>query len=216
MISSPKQAGLTARALLLGAENDTARLAHALSEHDVLGQTGADLARLTREGRDAASEAIASVTAGMLELDLGDMLISGWRRYQLLMDAARETAQSPGRQEVVQLASHQVTCTFQPKVDLMISDVLVHTFQFQLTVVFDIEVAAAIIRGGKLVGLRSGEMSVCGTLSLQAPGKDIELMRQERRIDLHLIIHLGDGLPLLSADSDPPSSLPGPLSQAAG
>ena len=38
---------------------------------------GGDLGRLTREGREAAEEQLASVTAGLLDLDVGDLLIFG-------------------------------------------------------------------------------------------------------------------------------------------
>jgi hypothetical protein len=48
------------------------------------------------------------------------------------------------------------------------------------------------------------------------PGGDIELIHQERRIDMHLIIRVGNGTPLLSGDEEPAAAPgPGPLSPAA-
>jgi hypothetical protein len=48
------------------------------------------------------------------------------------------------------------------------------------------------------------------------PGGDIELIHQKRRIDMHLIIRVGNGIPPLSGDEEPAAVPgPGPLSSAA-
>jgi hypothetical protein len=204
MTVATTQTGLTARAFLLGSgtEDDTAALRRALSEHGVVSQCGGELARLMPEARQAADDALASVTAEPLDFDLGDVLIYGWRTHDRLVDAAKQTMRVPGRQEVVQLGSHRVTWTKQPTVDLLVDGARVHTFRFQLTIVFEVDVAAAVVREGKLAGLKIGDGSVSGALTLEMPGGDIQLLRQERKINLHLIVHLGSGVPLLRAEPD--------------
>jgi hypothetical protein len=93
------------------------------------------------------------------------------------------------------------------------------TFRFQLTVIFDIEVAALIIQHGQLTGLKAGDGEVTCALTLQMPGGDVELVRQQRKISLHLIINIGHGISLLPADAgdgDQPRPAPGtPPSTAA-
>jgi len=204
MTVATTQTGLTARAFMLGSgtEDDTAVLRRALSEHGVVSQCGGELARLMPEARQAADNALASVTAELLDFDLGDVLIYGWRTHHRLVDAAEQTMRVPGRQEVVQLGSHQVTWTKQPTVDLLVDGARVHTFRFQLTIVFEVDVAAAVVREGKLAGLKVGDGSVAGALVLEMPGGDIQLLRQERKINLHLIVHLGSGVPLLGTEPD--------------
>jgi hypothetical protein len=76
----------------------------------------------------------------------------------------------------------------------------VHTFRFRLTIVVDVELAAAIIRAGDLVALRIGDSSITGTLTLEATRGDIELIRQQRQVDLNRIIRLNNGVPLISAN----------------
>jgi hypothetical protein len=198
MTSDTVQAGLTARNLLLGSglEDDTAALRQALSEHNVLDAVGGKLSRLTGDGREAANDALASACAGLLDLDLGDVLIYAWRTQERLADAARETLRAPGRREIVQLASHQVTSTYNPAVDLMVDGVRVHTFHFQLDLVLTIDVAAVIVRNGRLVAVKAGDGSVSGTLTLKMPGGDATLLHQEQQIDLHLLIRVGNGIPL--------------------
>lgn len=199
MTTATTQTGLTARTFLLGGgtEDDVAVLRHALSEHGVISQCGGELTRLVPEARQAADDALASVTAGLLDLDLGDVLIYGWRTHDRLVNAAKQTMRAPGRQEVVQLGSHHVIWTKQPTVDLLLDGVRVHTFHFQLTIVFEVDVASAIVEKGKLTALKAGDSSVAGTLTLRMPGGDIQLLQQKRNINLHVIVHLGSGIPLL-------------------
>jgi hypothetical protein len=203
MTSATTQTGLTVRTFLLGSgpEDDTTRVRQLLSGNDVVGSCGRDLTRLTQQGREAAEEQLASVTAGLLELDLGDLLIYGWRTGERLVKAARETRQAPGRQEVVQLGTHRITSAHNPTVELLVDGVKVHTFRFQLTVIFDIDVAALVIRDGMLTALRAGDGVVTGRLVLEMPRGDIELVNQQRKVNLHLIINIGHGIPLLPADA---------------
>jgi hypothetical protein len=203
MTSASTQAGLTVRTFLLGSgpEDDTIRIRQLLSENDVVGKCGRDLTRLTQQGREAAEEQLASATAGLLDLDLGDLLIYGWRTRERLVKAARETRQIPGRRDVVQLGTHRITLAHNPTVELLVDGVKVHTFRFQLTVIFDIDVAALVIRDGLLTALKAGDGAATCTLALEMPGGDIELVNQQRKIDLHLIIDIGRGIPLLPADA---------------
>lgn len=202
METATAQAGLTGRILLLGGttDDDLSKLRRALAEHGAISKVGGELARLTPKAREAANDTLASVTAGLLDFDLGDALIYGWRTHDRLIHAAEETLRLPGRQDVVQLASHQVSWTRQPTIDMLIDEVRVHTFRFQLTLLFDIEVAAAVVQDGKLVALKFGDGSVAGTLTLEMIGGDITLLQQERKINLHSIVRVGSGIPLLRAE----------------
>ena len=201
MTSATTQTGLAVRTFLLGSgpEDDTAKIRQLLSENDVVSRCGGDLTRLTQQGREAAEEQLASVAAGLLDLDLGDLLIYGWCTRERLIIAARQTRQIPGRQEVVQLGTHRITWAYNPTIELLIDDVKVHTFRFQLTVTFDIDVVALIVRDGLLVGLKAGDGTAAGTLTLEMPGGDIDLVKQRRKINLHLIVNVGHGIPLLAA-----------------
>jgi hypothetical protein len=203
MTSAATQTGLTVRSFLLGggSEDDTAEIRQLLSEQQIVTRCGGNLTRLTQQGRDAAEDQLASVTAGLLDLDLGDLLIYGWRTRERLVKAARQTRQVPGRQEVVQLGTHRITSAHNPTIELLVDGVKVHTFRFQLTVIFDIEVAALIIRNGLLTALKAGDGAVACTLTLEMPGGDVELVNRQRKINLHLIINIGHGIPLLPADA---------------
>jgi hypothetical protein len=209
MTSGTIQAGLTAQNLLLGGEPGLAALRRALSAHNVLDAAGGNLSRLTADGREAANDALASAAEGLLDLDIGDVLIYAWRTQKRLADAARETQRAPGRREVVQLASHQVTSTYYPAVDLMVDDVRVHTFHFQLDLVLTIDVAAVTVQNGRLVSVKAGDGSAAGTLTLKMPGGDAVLLHRERKFDLHLTIRVGNGIPLPTREQRS-ATAPGP------
>jgi hypothetical protein len=204
MTSATTQTGLTVRTFLLGSgpEDDTTRIRRLLSGNDVIGRCGGDLTRLTQQGRKAAEDELASVTAGLLDLDLGDLLIYSWRTRDRLVRAARQTRQAPGRREVVQLGTQRITWSYNPTVELLVDGVKVHTFRFQLTVIFDIDVAALTIQDGLLTAMKAGDGTVTGTLVLEMPGGDLELASRQRKINLHLIINVGHGIPLLPGDAD--------------
>jgi hypothetical protein len=68
-------------------------------------------------------------------------------------------------------------------------------------VIFDVDVAAHVIRDGPLMALKAGDGAVTCTLVMEMPGGDIEHVKQQRKIDLHLIINIGHGIPLLPADA---------------
>ena len=204
MTTAATQTGLTVRTFLFGggSEDDTTTIRQLLSEHHVVSRCGGNLTKLTQQGHNAAEEQLASVAADLLDLDLGDLLIYGWRTRERLVKAARQTRQIPGRREVVQLGTHRITSTHNPTIELLMDGVKVHTFRFQLTVTFDIEVAALIIRDGLLTALKAGDGAVACTLTLEMPGGDVELVNQRRKINLHLIINIGHGIPLLPADAE--------------
>lgn len=220
MTSATTQTGLTVRTFLLGSgpEDDTAKIQQLLSEHDVVSKCGGDLARLTQQGREAAEEQLASITAELLDLDLGDLLIYEWRMGERLAQAARQTRLTPRRRELVQLGSHRITLAGNPTVELLVDGVRVHTFRFQLTVIFDIEVADLIVQNGLLTALKAGDGAVNGTLTLEMPGGDVELVKQQQMIDLHLIINIGHGIPLLPAENraGPARPVLGPPRQRPG
>lgn len=213
MTSGIIQAGLTARSLLLGDEPAPAALRQALSGHHVLDEVGGSLSRLTADGREAADDALASAAEDLLDLDVGDVLIYAWRTQERLADAASKTLRAPGRKEVVQLGTHQVTSTHYPAVDLKVDDVPVHTFHFQLDLVLTIDVAAVTIQSGRLVAVKAGDGSASGTLTLKMPGGDTVLLHRERKFDLHLTIRVGDGIPLPTREERPATATGSPAAR---
>ncbi len=196
MSSTDVTAPVSARAFLLGDDTgaDTAEvLARSLRESGVAGSAIQGLRGLSTSALQAVHREVATVTNGLLNLDLGNLLVSGWRKYSNLTKAAKNTLASPDSEEIVELATHRVVSTHHPSVDLIVNGAKVHTLVFELKVEFDLKGVVAVVRRGDLAALRCGECVVTATLTLK--GTSLQRSRKDR-IDLALVIRLDPAIPL--------------------
>lgn len=199
MSSANLTESLSARTFLLGdAVADTGEvLARSLSEHGAPQSAIRGLGGLSAAALQVVNREVATVADGLLNLDLGTLLITGWRKYTDLTKAAERTLVRPDSEELVVLAKHRIVSTHHPSVDLIVDEAKTHTFIFKLTVVFDLNAVAAVVRRGELVALRGGECVVTATLTLEAT--PLELTRKGS-IDLGLAVPLRRPIPLAQRD----------------
>jgi hypothetical protein len=191
---------LTAAALLFGDGRDGGQaLAQALHEQGVLGSLGDALQRVSQAGRQAAGDQVAAVAHGLFDLDLGDLVIAGWRKQGDLASAAERTAANPGSSEVVELASHRISSVHRPYVDLLVDDVHVATLDFELDLELLVRALVVTVRNGQIISLHSGTCDVAATLS----AKGIRLIGRRAHFELPLMVRWPLGLHL-DAEPDPP------------
>lgn len=202
---------LTTSVFLFGDTQDTGQaLAQALDEKGVLGSLGEGLQRLSQAGRQAADRQVATVANGLLDLDLGDLVVAGWRKQAALAAAAKRTIAIPGSSEVVELATHRITSVHRPLVKLLINDVHVATVHFELRIEFLVRALGVTVRNGNVVSLNSGACDLTATLSAEG----VRLARRREHFELPVIVrwplrlHLGGGDPGPSGARRPPASSP--------
>ncbi len=180
--------------LLFGSDDDTPRvIARRLLAVADSGDLGPALEHLPQTMRGAATHELAVATAGLLDLNLIDVIITGWREHADLTAAARRTLASPGSTELVGLVAHRVTMTQQPYVSLLADGHRIATLELQLSLELDITAVVARVHAGRLTALQSGHCDVTATLAMQ--GIDVETQRA--RLELPGVIGLGTGVPLL-------------------
>ena len=204
----------TVSAFLFGEDQDTEQaLAQALHEHGVLGSTGTALELVSDAGREAASHQVAVVAHGLLDLDLGDLLVAGWRKQGQLAAAAERTAANPGSSEVVELATHRVSSAHHPFVELLVNDVHVATVTFDLEVEFVVKALVVTVRDGHVLSLHSGACDVVATLAAEG----LQLASRRAHFELPLVVRwplrlrLGGGSdPLPYGAKSPPTPTPTP------
>lgn len=204
----------TVSAFLFGEDQDTQQaLTQALHEHGVLGSTGTALELVSEAGREAAADQVAVVANGLLDLDLGDLVVAGWRKQGQLAAAAERTAANPGTSEVVELATHRVSSAHHPSVELLVNDVQVATVTFDLEVEFVVKALVVTVRDGHLVSLHTGACDVAATLAAEG----IQLASHRAHFELPLVVrwplllHLGGGSdPLPYGAKSPPTPTPPP------
>jgi hypothetical protein len=204
---------LTASAFLFDDEDTGRALARALDEHGVLGSLDSTLGLVAQTTREAAGDQVAAVADSVLALDLGDLVVAGWRKQGQLAAAAERTAASPGTSEVVELATHRVSSVHHPYVELLVNDMRVTTVNFELDLEFEVKALVATVRDGHLVSLHSGECDLSATLSAEA----VRLASRRRHFDLPLVVrwplllHLGGGADPLPYGAKPPPASPPPV-----
>ena len=90
-----------------------------------------------------------------------------WQKHREVIAAARRTVAAPGSIELVDLATHQITATQRPAVNLLVDNRQTATVELGLSVVFTISALIAGIRGGRLVAVHSGRCNVTATLAVR-------------------------------------------------
>jgi hypothetical protein len=204
---------LTASAFLFDDEDTGRALARALDEHGVLGSLDNALGLVAQTTREAAGDQVAAVADGVLALDLGDLVVAGWRKQGQLAAAAERTAANPGTSELVELATHRVSSVHHPYVELLVNDVRVTTVNFELDLEFEVKALVATVRDGHLVSLHSGDCDLSATLTAEG----IRLASKRRHFDLPvvvrwpLLLHLGGGADPLPYGAKPPPTSPPPI-----
>jgi hypothetical protein len=183
---------LTVQWFLLGDSGDTS-LGRKLTEQGVARSTLGGMRRLSAAALHTVDHEIGAVASGLLDLDLGDILLAGWRKYSALTDAARRTLAAPASEEVLQLATHRITSVYLPRVDLFVDDQKITTVEFDLTMVFDLTGLAAVVKAGDLIALQSGECLVTATLSLE----EVRLAERRGKLDLAQQIRLNPPISLI-------------------
>jgi hypothetical protein len=186
----------TAWSFLYGDNSEAiADLAGVLREDGVLGTAGAAVRELAGSAGGAVRAELARSVQGLLDLDLGQLLLVGWRKRAVLTAAARRTRDQPGTSEVVSLAEHTVTVRQQPSIDLLVREVRLATLHLELTVEFTVRGLAATVRGGRLVELTGGSSTVSASLTIE----DSTVAERKGEIRLPLLVRVGSGIPLLRA-----------------
>jgi hypothetical protein len=191
------------RAFLLGQPADgevTTDLGQAVAEKGLAGPTLGGVRHLSTSAVRTVDHEVGTAVAQLLSMDLGDVLVAGWRKYQALVDAARRTRSSPDREEVLALATHRVTCSYSPRVDMLVDDIRVNTFEFEVTLTFDVTGLSAIVAGGDLVGLSGGACLVTGTLTLEGA----VLVHRQRTFDPRFVVSLHQPIQLLPTPEPTP------------
>src|SRR5512139_3957122 len=114
----------TAGAVLFGGEQRLVTIADALVDSGVVNSVGQAVQRMSSTGQGIVCREVAAMTDGLLSLDIGEVLLMAWRKRATLVDAARRTLSQPGSSATVEMASHRITHTSQPHVDLLVDGVL--------------------------------------------------------------------------------------------
>lgn len=129
------------------------------------------------------------------QLDLASLVIEGWRTYNKLIEAARQSQSAPEKPEKVVLNNHQVISTHHPTIDVIVNETQRCSVRPSLTITFDFHVLRAVVQNGDLVALESGSCVVSLKLGIEdVPGE----IKREQELPAAAVIELHAPIPLLN------------------
>lgn len=183
----------TAGAILFGPSGADGSVEDFLGARQLSGWITSGAAHLTRDMQDALRHQVGTAAADLLNLDLVDVLMTAWRKHAAVVAAARRTTAVPGSSEVLDLATHHVTVTQRPYIDLLCDDVRVGRVQLELRLDFTVAGLVAVVRAGCLVAVQAGHCTIAATLLIE----NEQVATRSAHLDLPLAVRLGVGIPLL-------------------
>jgi len=178
-------------------EDDPGAIIPGLISPDITEDLGRALENVPATLREAAVRETTNAVKGLLDADLTGFLVSGWQKHHQVIAAARRSMTAPGSIELVNLATHQITATQRPAVNLLVDNHRVATVKLGLSVVLDVTALVAGIRDGRLVAVHSGRCDITATLAIN----DTEVLSRQAHLELPGIIPLGRGIRLLGDQS---------------
>lgn len=167
----------------------------AILSAEVTGNLGRALESFPAVTRETAVSEVRAAAAGLLDINLTDMLLAGWRQFHDLTSAARRTLAAPGSSELVSLVTHRITTEQQPYVKLLVDGHPLATVRFGVCVDFDVSALLAGVSAGRLVAVHTGRCDITATLAID----DVEVVTRQARLELAGAIPVTPAIRLLPA-----------------
>jgi hypothetical protein len=194
---------LTVRAVLYGEADPAEAVAATPGWRTVLSGLSGVLATLSPDGQATLYAQASAAVAGLLNLDVVEVLVGGWRKHRALVAAARRTQAQPGTSERVELASHRITTTHRPYLDITVNGATLAKLRLDLDLTLDLETVVAMVSGARLVGIEGGRCTVTAGLGCE----NIPLGSRQIVFDPHVVLRLGEGIALLAEQRRPADAL---------
>jgi len=201
MTTAGTERPLTAADLLFGSSQDASQaLTREIMSASRAQNLGHALKHLPKVTREAAAREATAAAAGLMKVNLIDVLAAGWREHREVVAAARRTLATPGSKELVGVAPHRITTLQQPAVSVLIDGRRVHTLQLGLSIVFEVTGLVAGVSLGRLAGVHAGRCEVGVALTVH----DIEVLtKRAHHLELPGVMALKTGFRLLPSNEYP-------------
>lgn len=137
---------------------------------------------------------LASAAAQFTDVDLAAVLKQGWETHRELRAAGRKSLVE-GTEVPVVLATHDVTLTQRPAVDVLLDGRRVLTIECEFSAVLTVEGLRVVVRAGALHAVQAGACTL--TVSFAVAG--VELAKRAYHGQSLLGFGLGAGVPLVAS-----------------
>jgi hypothetical protein len=185
---------LTVRSALFGGDQDIAAksLAGRLDRDGLYRSVHVAVAGAGQVARDEIDSELTRLADEMLGMRAVDLITAGWRKHAELVEAANETIADPDKTMFVNLASHRVISRHTWTINVVIAAPVI-SIVFVLAVTFDIDALLAVVRAGRIIGIRGGRCTMRAALTAQ----EQKLADQSVQFDIDSQLVLDPGINLL-------------------
>jgi len=190
---------ITVRAVLFGDGDPDGAISRTPGWRGVVDRIGDALPAVSAGGRQIVEREMTSALSGLLGLDVGDILVGGWRRHRAIVAAAHATRANPTATEVVQLATHRITTAHRPYVDIIVNGGKVATVHFDLGLTVDLDGVLGTVRQARLVAIQDGRCTITAGLGCEG----LEIASRQAVIDPSLTVRVGKGIAILDEERKP-------------
>lgn len=118
-----------------------------------------------------AVKAVAARIPDLLRLDLGVVLVGGWKKIAELRGYTDAKKYGPEETIVVELTRHIITSVHKPTLDVIVNSVKVDTLPFELKLTVTLDGALLTIRAGRIHSVSPGACK--GSFELKCEGFSI-------------------------------------------
>lgn len=127
-----------------------------------------------------------------LDLEIGDLLVSGWRKQREIAQY-RNKENPPGGSHTVPLLEHTLVSKHSPTIQPVINEVPLAKLKFDITLKLKIKGAILVIRDGKIMQVLAGSCS--GSGSIEYAGFTL-LEKKTDSLDLPGSLTFKEGVPI--------------------
>jgi hypothetical protein len=122
---------------------------------------------LTHLFTDFEWHGLAARVDDLLDINLVNVLVAGWKKHREVREQLRVTAADPSRTVFVYIRSHTLDSTHHPSIELRSEGRRLVELSFPIALTFKIAAVELTLRGGAICEIRSEEVQVRGTVKFE-------------------------------------------------
>lgn len=103
--------------------------------------------------------AVAEKVAGLLDMSLSEVMVTAWKKYELLADCLDEEKYAPGESILVTLAEHSISSEHHPSIEILANDQEIAKLTFSISLSMHLKSAVLKVQDKHVREVRLGEVS---------------------------------------------------------
>ncbi|MDH3747907.1 MAG: hypothetical protein OER97_06835 [Gammaproteobacteria bacterium] len=108
--------------------------------------------------------AIVEKVHELFDMNLSEIMMTGWNKYGLLAECVDEEKCSPGESVLVALAEHSFTSKHEPSIEVLVNEKSTAKLPFTITLTLNLKGAELMVQDKKIREIRLGEVGGEGSI----------------------------------------------------